>query len=1673
MAEDTQLFNTDPYYDDYQDDKKFLRILFRPGYAVQGRELTQTQTNLQKQIQRFGDNIFKDGSIVTESQTVLNEANFIRVSGLTGYSGVSIGDFQNLEAEVVPKNVIKVLDCLAGLSGSNVDNTNILVYSQYLKGPTAFAIGDTLSASYNGITIYATITGGTSTIDSYGGPTAMPAFGTVSLIGLDAGVRYVKGFFVNHDAQHVTPYNVTGSSGNAYRTFNNLTSTIKFDITDTVVTSTDDESLNDPAFGSYNYGAPGADRYKIELGLTHCAYSATADYVLMHIQNGEATYKVNYPEYNVLADTLARRTYDESGNYTLDDFPVTIEDDTADETKLNVIVGKGKAYIFGQEFINWANYTLSVDKARTKKEVDARQSIPIVVGNEIDLTFNQSLTASIVSTINFNSRPRFFMSSGTGNSPFVEIGFLRMGKLNTIGSEHSANVYDFTLNPGYTAGSVQRLFYPGFTSSQQAVFNITNSPLTIQKSNYNSLLFPITNEVSSYAVAGIKSQRFKVQKSIVKAVGVGTTTITTNELGLANYDFNSANDLKVVDATGHTVSITANLTASNKSIQFTANTLGSCNIFATIDVNDTDTGSTFYKRDKVATSTVAAVGMRANSIEEYAYLNGVVDAYQIIAITGEIAGQTANMTDRFYLDSGQSDELYDWSRVVLKKQYYGTGITAVNVAYKYYARSGTEGPFVMDSYGSIATMGATAYREIPVYNFQSKGGQAVSLAGCYDFRRDRNTPASFTGGTSLLSYSITGSIAQFDDIEIECEWEYFLPRTDKLVLAKDKQFKIITGTETERAPAPHDADDAMTIGTIFFNPYTKTAKDTSKSLVKNRRYTMKDIGGLDKRIGRLEYYTTLSLAEKDAKNLEIQDASGLNKFKNGIFVDDFTSRKGGNYLNVDHLCAIDPDRREIRPRFISKYVDFALTGSIPTALTASSDGIVTFNYSTETFVDQPKASKSISVNPFNVFNYLGKVTLSPSSDDWIDTATRPEIVINLQGQNDGISDTSDVDFGTVWNNWETNWTGRTIGTTEWNYNGLLSPYHSIRDSNGVWRTQGEYERLAIQETSQSRNGERITVSPETVTRNIGNRIVDVGIVPFIRANTITVHAEGMRPHTRVYPFFDNTSVASYCAVAGATAAAIITDENGRVGYSSAVTFAVPSGTFKTGERVFRLIDNATNDVTSCVTSADVVYRAQGLLKTEEGTIVSTRNLNIRREDVTEERVFNNTVTESAVRWIDPVAQTFFVDPLIYPSGLFVKSLTLYFQGKSTDHPVSVQLRPTVNGYPSSSTIIPFSEVFLNPSSVNVSDDATSGTVFTFSSPVFLQPGEYAIAVISNSDDYTVWVSEVGQLDVTSDLRISSQPYAGSLFKSQNSSTWTAEQSLDLKFSIQKCSFLYTSGSLDFSYNETAAGATLDSSLSFLTNGANVFKVNSTFVTPANTAISSVVNFNGAGNIAIENNQNYVFPVKKNIAAAQYIKTTMSLSSTETAPCDISPILDTDRISGLYIQNIINDFNDDSSGLKNTYEALPSVRGITNSANLSATRYITKKVNLQQEFESDSMDVYMTARIPLNSDIRVYMKSQSPTDNTNFDNIPYEPLILDPNYSLKYGSTVYGRPGGYVSASDDDYIDLKFIRGAATAAQTSGITGETQFKSFQIKVAMYGDPDVSVTPAVKDFRVIAT
>jgi hypothetical protein len=137
-------------------------------------------------------------------------------------------------------------------------------------------------------------------------------------------------------------------------------------------------------------------------------------------------------------------------------------------------------------------------------------------------------------------------------------------------------------------------------------------------------------------------------------------------------------------------------------------------------------------------------------------------------------------------------------------------------------------------------------------------------------------------------------------------------------------------------------------------------------------------------------------------------------------------------------------------------------------------------------------------------------------------------------------------------------------------------------------------------------------------------------------------------------------------------------------------------------------------------------------------------------------------------------------------------------------PCTVQIRTLQTGLPTEISL-PFSEVVLEPGQIAVSSNSSVATNVKFESPVYLESNkEYCIVILSNSTKYRVFISRVGENDLLDQTYISNQPVLGSLFKSQNGSTWEPSQWEDLKYTLYAANFT-PSGTIQFYSPELSAG----------------------------------------------------------------------------------------------------------------------------------------------------------------------------------------------------------------------------------------------------------------------------
>jgi len=785
---------------------------------------------------------------------------------------------------------------------------------------------------------------------------------------------------------------------------------------------------------------------------------------------------------------------------------------------------------------------------------------------------------------------------------------------------------------------------------------------------------------------------------------------------------------------------------------------------------------------------------------------GKADVYKInnVYMAADFATDATNLdtdiTDRFDLDSGMRDNFYDIGRLILKTgSLTPTGRLLIN--FDFFSH-GTGDYFDVDSYDGVID-----YEDIPSFT-SGTTGKVYQLRDSFDFRPRVDDASTINSGDQDRSYDGSGAstidVVKFET-DITSDFEFYLQRVDKIYLDKEGNFRVLKGASSLTPEIPGVLDNAMHLYTLFIPSYTLDTADVGIEQVDNRRYTMRDIGRIEKRIENVEYYTQLSLLEQSAQTLQIQDANGFDRFKNGFVVDNFTGHAIGDPGNVDYKVAMDMAKGEMRPTFNEDAIALEERDDDGTAIQASdrtaaqyakTGDLITLPYTEVTLIDQSYASKTVNVNPFGIFTWIGSVALTPQTDEWKETERAPDLhITNDDGtwdtlvKNSGNPNLQSVELGTVWNEWQNHWTG--VSTTNSTEN------FEQRGGHG-WRVMQRDVQSTTRTGTKTRTGIRQVIVPKTVTQNVGDRVISIAFTPFIRSRDVDFVATRLKPNTRVYPYFDNDSINTYVTpLGGALGGNLVTDSNGSV----SGTFSIPDPKdnskprWRTGERVFRLTSSSSNDLTSAPdTAANAEYIARGIIQTVQNTIISTRTAGVEFRATNEtENITQTTSTRGAARQVgyhDPLAQTFMVDEA---GGVFLTSLDICFSTKDANIPVTLQIRNTVNGYPGQ-TILPFSEKSLNPASVTTSTDGSSATTFTFDSPVYVQENtEYALVLMANTTEYNVFVARLGQTALGSNRTISQQPYTGVFFKSQNGVTWSADQNEDIKFKIKRAEFENVSG----------------------------------------------------------------------------------------------------------------------------------------------------------------------------------------------------------------------------------------------------------------------------------------
>ena len=860
---------------------------------------------------------------------------------------------------------------------------------------------------------------------------------------------------------------------------------------------------------------------------------------------------------------------------------------------------------------------------------------------------------------------------------------------------------------------------------------------------------------------------------------------------------------------------------------------------------------------------------------------GIADVFKIKQIRLDTSAfttstQGTDVTSSFILDNGQRDEIYDHASIA------PNGITLTTssnllVEFDYFEPDFSQGVgyFSVDSYpvNDVAQSSTTIFTyEIPIFRSETTGGR-YDLRNFLDFRpvktstaSDSTTVAGATtnpGPSNGIILDANGQRLPIPSSQILIDFSFYLARIDVVVVDEFKNFSIVKGIASENPVMPPISDNFMALAIIFVAAYPSLSPALGRRLNRNdiacavrrvvtQRFTMRQIGSLKRRIENLEYFASINALEKNALDMLIPDENGLDRFKNGIFVDNFKNHTLGATYNSDYNIVIDAVENSIRPTYkmdsiLYEYnssgssnirehnVQPAGYSSLPEEIQKRyrSGKVIMLPYVEEILVQQNRASTIRNVET-SVYKFNGRLQLFPDNDVWVSTEDLEANVVDIGGNT--LDPLFESKLGNTWNAWEEVVVGY----------GIFAAGSSDPIGGKYFKTEAEAKKLASQLAGPAQvtnadvrdklgyTGPNIGTTVELVTQRtrsgaevyaaegekqetqLGNFVKNVDIIPYIRAQEIRLFARGMKANTRLYAFFDGKNMSSFVTPTnnefvstGAEGSSLLSDDDGEVYAILRLPKKNPNNAndnsteFRTGTKQIVITNSPTND-SDATSACDQFFVAQGLIQQKQNTIVTTRQIVIVQNPLGETQESRRIVHTQPWRNASCLAYSFYLGADQVPEseeGAFLTSVDLFFEAKDPTLGIWFEIREMNSGGGITRTQIPFSEVWLKSSDVNTSNDGSVATKVTFPVPIFLQNRtQYAFVIHTEgiNPNYYVWVSKLGENDVITNQPITERPRTGTLFTTNNDLNYIPVDRTDLKVKFNRAKFSTTvTGSASF------------------------------------------------------------------------------------------------------------------------------------------------------------------------------------------------------------------------------------------------------------------------------------
>jgi hypothetical protein len=1360
------------YKDDFADSDQYHRILFNSGNALQARELTQMQTIIQREIGRFGSNLFKEGAAVNPGNATTSVYEYVTVT-----TGTYPTDDEALKGGTIVGDsgiVAEVLEVVKS-DGSDPDTLYIKYTStSNYTGPSnvspRFGPSEDLTVTQLDTN---TITLTTLAVDQVGR----------GLVASTAG----GDFFVGGHFVFATPQSILVS-----KYTDNPSAVVGFIVIQDIVTAADNEALYDNQGPNPNYTAPGADRHRIRLKLaTEAEVDSDDNFVFYcNIVEGTIVEQVTGDDgYNKIRDLIATRTKEESGDYIVNAFDFSLEADSDRAANYDVKLSSGIAYVNGYRARHVdLNENLAIARPVSTTLINA-EITPANYGNYVVFEAGSSGQQGIPNTTNLPEVNLYDALNGSG----TVIGTCRIRAVVTApASQYHAHLFDINMVPLEKFSDVLSIG----TSAADYINPITpadagNQQPTLRETATNDLLFdlPYQRPESFSDIINTVQRRFEVTSSN------DATPFLTVAVAAAGETLVDTSSWIVTGQGGDIVPFSVTVTGQTSAVIFETG-------------GDLASSSTYYVHAMVSRSAAAP---RIKTLVS----GTATDTLQLDADTGAkyfplgkadvFSLDHANMTDSdgqdisaaFVLDDGQRDNFYGLARLVLKPGFSEPAVGDNVFARFDHFEHGAGDFFCVNSYQATAPY----YNEIP--EFRKSGGRIVNLRDVLDFRPVQDAGGNFdtpATGAVVCELPAPGGVVYHDS-------SYYNGRKDVITIDQEGVVAVVAGKESIAPKQPVPPYGVLPLWNVTLSPNTLNVDDIQTTRIDARHYTMADIGSLEDQLLDLKETTSLSLLEAKTETWNVVDEAGLSRTKSGFFVDNFVNDSMTDVQDLNLRASIDVQQEVVRPDFGQDNLGltFDPSNAVQDNVVLKGDNLY-LAYTHVESITQLDASGTENINPFLVVLNQGDLKLSPSSDNWT-------TINNIADENiDG--GTTFSSSGTrplpmnLWNQSEWGWHGTTDGSNPQVGDARSNRAGVVAATVARNRLTGNWARRNVRITTQ-----RITSIDTTRTRT-GSKIIDALTVNnlYSRARKISFQADGLRPNTTYFPFFDKRDVSEWCRpestfnrVAESVedygdnfknaiehpdgAGQLISNANGTVIGSFFLPNNKDVARFGVGTKVFSLLDVGPSSYKpdDALSKAFSNFTTSGTILFQQDQFTSTRNVTI------------GSTTSVAV--VDPLAQSIYIEP---GAGMFLTKVDVFFSSKPSvgGPPVRMEIRPMVNGVPSSETVmgtktLQAAEVNASTGSPTLAQVRTAPTTFEFDEPVYLSAETgYAFVLLADSTAYNVFVATQTEFQLGStQKRVRTQPSLGSLFKSQNGKTWDASQNQDMMFKIYSANFTSSSGTV--------------------------------------------------------------------------------------------------------------------------------------------------------------------------------------------------------------------------------------------------------------------------------------